>query len=93
MTKRKLDKKYTLEIPQAAEHTFGDEVFQEMEEMVKEALGKVQPNWHQVRAPVYFIHVGDEWCKNNIQGDFAYLGTRWFFEKEQDAIWFRLKWT
>lgn len=35
----------------------------------------------------------ENWCYENLKGDFSGGGTRWWFEKRNDAILFKLKWS
>jgi hypothetical protein len=34
----------------------------------------------------------DAWIANHIKGNFETMGLVWIFEKEQDAMWFTLRW-
>ena len=34
----------------------------------------------------------DAWTDKHIKGNFETMGLVWIFEKEQDAMWFKLRW-
>lgn len=66
---------------------------------ISEAFQEAHKNWRTGETVKSFSYGAmqraniDDWCYFNLKGDFSSSGARWWFEKRNDAVLFKLKWS
>jgi hypothetical protein len=93
-TARKLNVTYTIEEPEIIS-TFGAEVLDDLQFALQRGIygpSLIDQGWKEVYVGGKWRELTDEWCKQNLKGQYSCMGAYWFFEKEEDAAWVILKW-
>lgn len=93
---RKLDVTWTIEEPQLV-RTLGLDTLKENAELnLKRTVSGpllIDQGWTEVYIGAKWRNITDEWCRQNLKGQYSCMGTYWLFENKEDAAWFMLRWS
>lgn len=91
---RKLNTKWTVEEAQIIS-TLGLDILEDLAFELKRNISGpllVNQGWTEIYVGNKWRDITDEWCKQNLKGQYSSMGAYWFFENEEDAAWMMLKW-
>ena len=91
---RKLSSAYTAEVSQQIEHTLSEELQKAIDDEIIHELARpyfVHQGWRMVMIESLNVTI-DTWVEDNIQGQYRCYGYYWYFEREEDAVMFTLRW-
>lgn len=92
---QKLSKDYTVEYSEDIESIFNEELESVInEEITNQIAGPIltDQGWHLVVLDAGWSDVDSDWLDVNISGIYRCFGHYWYFERDTDAVAFKLRW-
>jgi hypothetical protein len=97
---RGLSNKYTMEVPQDIKHRWIEPEFDtdaKMQDILRRIDAENQARhlgWHPVRIPaIGHLVIPQDWCDQHLRGAYVAANRFWYFELDQDAVIFALRWS
>lgn len=95
---RKLKANWTIKDSEELTESLAKDIREELDrEVIWGLYNTIHPGWTHVTLPYRFRRSAKEqeindWCSQNLKGDFKGFHEKWMFELPEDATWFRLRW-